>query len=153
MSDIGLYSLRFALVVAVLGIGIGAAAGLQRRPDWGQVAERCVWAVFGFTSLAMLSLFYGLATNDFGIAYVAQHSARSMTLPYRLAALWGGQAGSLLLWLWILTGYAASAVFANRRSNRSLMPWVAAILLVNACFFLVLLNFVTAPFERLSQLG
>jgi cytochrome c-type biogenesis protein CcmF len=101
----------------------------------------------------MFALFHALATNDFGIAYVAQHSARSMSLAYRLAALWGGQAGSLLLWLWILCGYAASAVFVNRHSNRSLMPWVSAVLLVNACFFLLLLNFVTVPFERLPHAG
>jgi cytochrome c-type biogenesis protein CcmF len=153
LSDIGLYSLRLALVVALLGIGLGAAAGLQRREDWAQVADRCVWAVFGFTSMAMIALFHALATNDFGIAYVAQHSARSMSLAYRLAALWGGQAGSLLLWLWILCAYAASAVFVNRDSNRNLMPWVSAILLMNACFFLLLLNFVTVPFERLPHPG
>ncbi len=106
MADIGLYSLRFALVIAVLGVGAGIYAGSQQRPDWTRVAERAVWVVLGFTSLAIFSLFYALGNNDFSIAYVAQHSARSMALGYRLAALWGGQAGSLLLWAWMLTAYA-----------------------------------------------
>ena len=151
LSDIGLYSLRFALVFAVLGTGCGIYAGVRRQGAWTQVAERAVWIVLAFSSLAMFSLFYALATNDFSIAYVAAHSARTMTLPYRLAALWGGQAGSLLLWLWILVVYAGTAVGVNRNSNRSLMPWVVAMLLANATFFLVLTNFVTNPFERLPH--
>ena len=73
-----------------------------------------------------------------------------MTLPYRLASLWGGQEGSLLLWLWMVVAYAAAAVVVHRRTSRSLMPWVAASLLGNAAFFLVLLNFVTLPFTRLA---
>ncbi len=149
MSDIGLYSLRFALAVAVFGVGAGVAAGWKRRADWTLVAERSVLAVFAFVSISMLALFWALAQNDFTIAYVMQHSARSMTLPYRLAALWGGQSGSLLLWAWMLGVFGAITVLANRQKNRSLMPWVAAVLLANACFFLVLLNFVTVPFDRL----
>ena len=151
MSDIGLYSLRFALAIATFGIAAGVAAGLRKRADWTQVAERCLLAVFAFISISMLSLFYALATNDFSLAYVTQHSARSMTLAYRLAALWGGQSGSLLLWVFMLGAFGAATVAANRHQNRSLMPWVVAVLLANACFFLVLLNFVTIPFERLPH--
>jgi cytochrome c-type biogenesis protein CcmF len=149
LSDIGLYSLRFALAVSAFGVGAGIAAGVMRRADWTVVAERCVIAGFAFVSFSMLSLFYALATNDFQLAYVMQHSARSMTLPYRLSALWGGQSGSLLLWAWMLGMFGTATVLTNRRSNRTLMPWVAAVLLANACFFLVLLNFVTIPFELL----
>jgi cytochrome c-type biogenesis protein CcmF len=73
-----------------------------------------------------------------------------MPLQYRLAALWGGQAGSLLLWLWMLMAYSAACVWFNRFKNRSLMPWVVTVLLANALFFLVLVTFVTAPFEMLQ---
>jgi len=149
VPDIGLYAMRLALVLTGVGIGAGVYAGLAGRGDWTRVAERCVWMVFGFVSLAMLALFAALASNDFQLAYVAQHSARSMTLPYRLAALWGGQAGSLLLWGWMLCLYAVAALAANRHSNRTLIPWVVATLLANAAFFLVLTNFVTNPFEKL----
>ncbi len=104
-------------------------------------------AVFVFVSVSMGALFYALATHDFSLAYVVQHSARTMTLPYRLAALWGGQSGSLLLWAWMLTVFGCVTVLVNRNQNRSLMPWVAAMLLANAAFFLTLLNFVTVPFD------
>ena len=123
MSDIGLYSLRFALVVAVFGTGAGIGAGLTKRADWTQVAERSVWVVCGFLSVAMFSLFHALATNDFSVAYVAQHSARSMALNYRLAALWGGQAGSLLLWAWILGAYPPMRSTRMSRCRSQARPW------------------------------
>ena len=150
MPDIGGYALRFALAIALLGFGSAIYAGAQQRPDWTRVAERSVWIVFACASAAMLALFYALATFDFQLVYVARHSARSMDLHYRLAALWGGQAGSLLLWLWMLMAYAAASVAFNRHKNRALMPWVVAVLLANAIFFLVLVAFVTEPFERFA---
>ncbi len=151
MPDLGLDALRFALVVCGAGIVAGVFAGATRRDDVARVAERSVYVVFAFMSVAMLCLFYALATNDFSLAYVAKHSARTMPLHYRLGALWGGQAGSLLLWGWLVAVYGAAAMWANRRSNRTLVPWVAAILLANIGFFLVLTNFVTVPFERLPH--
>ncbi|MFB3117595.1 MAG: heme lyase CcmF/NrfE family subunit, partial [Myxococcota bacterium] len=150
MPDIGGYSLRFALAIALLGLGSAIYAGAQRRPEWTRVAERSVWVVFAFVSVAMIALFYALATFDFQLLYVARHSARSMDLHYRLAALWGGQAGSLLLWLWMLMAYGVASVWFNRTKNRTLMPWVVAVLLANAIFFLVLVTLVTEPFERLQ---
>ncbi|MEE9607737.1 MAG: heme lyase CcmF/NrfE family subunit [Myxococcota bacterium] len=149
MSDVGIYSLRLALVIALLGVGSAIYAGVARRLDWTRVAERSVWVVAICVSLAMLALFAAFAGGDYQLQYVASHSARSMALPYRLAALWGGQAGSLLLWLWILMAYSSGCVWLHRRTSRRLMPWVVAVLLTNALFFLVLVNFVTNPFEKL----
>ena len=147
MAELGTYALRLALFLCVVGIGAGVFAGITRRDDWTQVAERSVLVVCAAVSIAIGALFYALATHDFGIAYVAQHSARTMPLHYRLGALWGGQAGSLLLWGWMLTVYGSVAVFGNRAQNRRLMPWVCVALLANVGFFLLLNNFVSKPFE------
>jgi cytochrome c-type biogenesis protein CcmF len=151
MADIGLYALRLGLLLCGVGIVTGIYAGVTRLPEWTKVAERSVLLVFGATSVAMLGLFWALATNDFTLGYVAQHSAGTMPLHCRLGALWGGQAGSLLLWGWMLTAYGAAAVFSNRTSNRTLMPWVCAALLANVAFFLWLNNFESIPFERVPH--
>jgi cytochrome c-type biogenesis protein CcmF len=151
MGQIGLYSLQLGLLLALVGIGAGAYAGITRRAQWTRVAERSVLLVFAATSVAMLALFWALATNDFSLSYVAAHSARTMPLHYRLGALWGGQAGSLLLWGWMLTAYGAVAVRGNRTQNRALMPWVCVALLANVAFFLILTNFETLPFERVAH--
>jgi cytochrome c-type biogenesis protein CcmF len=150
VSNLGLYSLNIALLFAVIGVISGVVAGVKQREDWTRVAGRCVAVVFLFTSFAMFALFYALATNDFTIAYVAQHSASSMPLGYRLSALWGGQAGSLLLWCWMLCAYANGALYANRNQHRELAPWATVMLLINAIFFLALVNFSTLPFEKVA---
>ena len=152
MSEIGAIALRFAMVVAILGLGCGIYAGVSRGPQapaWTRVSERAVGVVFALVCVAMGLLFAAFAGNDFQLKYVAQNSARGMPLHYRLGALWGGQAGSLMLWLWVLLAYSSVCVWMQRHRHRALMPWVAAVLLANATFFLVLLNFVTSPFETL----
>jgi cytochrome c-type biogenesis protein CcmF len=151
MSELGLYAIRLGLLAAGAGIVAGIYAGLNRSADWGRVAERAVYLVFGFLAVAMFALFWALAQNDFSLAYVAQHSARSMELHYRLGALWGGQAGSLMLWVFLLMAFGSAGVFANRKLHPSLIPWVAVMLLLNAAFFLGLLEFLTNPFERLPH--
>ncbi|MBW2496533.1 MAG: heme lyase CcmF/NrfE family subunit [Deltaproteobacteria bacterium] len=151
MADLGLYALRVGLFLCLLGIAIGVYAGVTRRDDWTRVSERALLIVFGSTSIAIVALFWALGTNDFSLSYVASHSARSMPLHYRLGALWGGQAGSLLLWVWMLTAYGAVAVFGNRERNRVLMPWVCAALLANVAFFLWLLNFESPPFHPVAH--
>ncbi len=149
MSDLGHYALRLLLLLAALGTAIGVYAGVARREDFTRAAERSVLAAFGLASLAIGILFAAFLGNDFSLSYVAAHSARGMDTPYRVAALWGGQAGSLLLWLWMLTAYAAATVWVTRRANRTLMPWVCAVLLANCVFFAVMLNFVSNPFDKL----
>jgi cytochrome c-type biogenesis protein CcmF len=150
LSDLGFYALRLALVVAVAGIVAGVLGGLRRRPEWGEVARRAVLVHFALVTIGLGALFYCFATLDFSLEYVASHAARSMAVPYRMAAVWGGQAGSLLLWAWMLAAYSIAAVLVNRRQT-TLLPWVCAVLLGNGAFFLVLLDFVTNPFAKLPS--
>ena len=149
MAEIGEYALYFALAMALLGIAAGFAGGIMKNEAWGDVAERSVWVVTLLLSVSMAALFWALFSNDFRFAYVAQHSARDMGLGYRLSALWGGQAGSLLLWGWMVAIYGSTALFANRHTQRSQVPWVALCLLLNVTFFLVLCAFISRPFEML----
>src|SRR5215813_6974109 len=149
MVELGAYALRFALAFALFGLGAAVHAGVARRAEWTRVAERAVGLVCACTTLAIGLLFVAFATCDYSLVYVASNSARSMALPYRLAALWGGQAGSLLLWLWMLSAYSTAAVWFHRARVRTLAPWVCAVLLANAIFFLVLLVAISDPFVKL----
>ena len=126
VSDLGFYALRFALV------GCGARRRRRRlraassAAPTGRGRRAAVVAVLRVTVVAMLALFRALATNDFSLAYVASHSARTMPLHYRLGALWGGQAGSLLLWLLDADGLRRRPCSATA-ARTALMPWVCAV--------------------------
>ena len=87
---------------------------------------------------------YSLIAGDFRLAYVAEHSNKSMDVPYKFASWWGGQEGSLLLWAWLLSTYTSVLVFQNRRKFREMMPYVTAVLMTTETFFLILISFVEA---------
>ena len=69
---------------------------------------------------------------------------------YKFTAWWGGQEGSLLLWAWLLSTYAAIVVFQNRRKFRDMMPYVIGVLMATEAFFLFLITFVASPFKVLA---
>jgi cytochrome c-type biogenesis protein NrfE len=80
-------------------------------------------------------------TTDLTLAYVAEHSRRGQSLAYRVAGVWGGMEGSLLLFAAIM---ATAAALAVRRAAR---PWFAAA----AATLLGATALVTAwPFHRLA---
>ena len=73
-----------------------------------------------------------LLTDAFELRNVAEYTSSTLGPQYKITALWGSQAGSLLLWAWIFSGFASLAVCINRNRNRELMPVVIAVLMVIA---------------------
>jgi cytochrome c-type biogenesis protein CcmF len=146
MADLG----RAALVVslglvlyAALGGAYGAWRGRRRVVD---SARNALLAAFGSTAVAAAILWIALARHDFSFTYVAGHTSRELPLGYRLSAFWGGQEGSLLLWLLVLTGYGAAAVYFNRHATRDVIAWVVPVVGGVATFFALLLVAVASPF-------
>ena len=100
--------------------------------------------------VAAAALLHALVSHDFSLEYVASYSSSTLPLNYTITAFWGGQKGSLLFWLLILTSITSVVLIQNRRKNRDLMPYVTAVLMTVSVFFLFLLVFVTPPFQRLA---
>ena len=91
-------------------------------------------------------LIRALVRHDFTFVYVAQHTSRDLKTIYSLTAFWGGEEGSLLLWLLVLSGYAALAVTLNRRLLRDVVTWVVPVIGGLATFFSFMLVAVASPF-------
>jgi cytochrome c-type biogenesis protein CcmF len=98
-------------------------------------------------TLSVGTLEYLLLKDDFSVEYVFQNSHRAQPLFFKIAALWGGQAGSLLFWAWILSIYALILVFWNRHRHRELMPYATGVLMSTLVFFGLVLSIVTPPFR------
>ncbi|GIW43029.1 MAG: cytochrome c biogenesis protein CcmF [Candidatus Binatia bacterium] len=149
-TDSGAVALVIAWVLSVYALVASIWGGLRKQEDLVRSAENAALAVWAFTLVATIDLIRALVSRDFNLEYVAQYSSSTLPLYYTVAALWGGQAGSLLFWLAILTSMAAVVVLQNRSQNRHLMPFVTATLMAVAVFFASLLVFVTPPFQRLT---
>jgi cytochrome c-type biogenesis protein CcmF len=148
MADLGRAALVVSLGLALYALVAGAWAAYRRRRRLAASAQNALLAAFGSTALASAILVAALARRDFSFTYVADHTSRGLPLPYTLSAFWGGQAGSLLLWLLVLTGYAAAAVLLNRRTAKEVVVWAVPVLGGVASFFALLLVVVASPFER-----
>ena len=151
MNVLGELALWIALPVALWGAVLGFVAGHRQRGDLQLSAERCIYAVFGLTILASLGIIDSFLNDRFEYLYVASYSNRELETFYKVAGLWSGQRGSLLLWLLFLMLFATIAVWTNRRKNREFMPWVAGVLGTIASFFLVVLLFADVnPYMKLG---
>jgi cytochrome c-type biogenesis protein CcmF len=151
MSLLGRAALLLALAAAAYALVMALAAHRAGgRRAFQESAERGVYAVFALTSLAIATMWAGLLSDAFELRNVAEYTSSTLGAQYKITALWGSQAGSLLLWAWIFSGFSSLAVYTNRNRNRALMPVVVAVLMVIGLFFLSLLSFVTSPFETLA---
>ena len=70
-----------------------------------ETARRAGIAIFLAVTAASAVLVYAAFHNDFSVAYILHHSNRALPAPYKFAALWSGQEGSLLFWCWLLAAY------------------------------------------------
>ncbi len=153
MENLGSVAILVALAMAAYAVLASVAGRLKAKPFLIASGRRAVYAVWVLISAAVGIIEYGFLTGDFRFAYVVEHSNRAMPMLYKIAALWGGQEGSLLFWSWLLATYSAVVVFTNRRKHREFMPYVVAVLMTVQAFFLILNNFVAAPFQMLSMDG
>src|SRR5919202_2456193 len=146
MSDLGRAALVTALALLVYALVAGGYAAWRGRRRLALSAQNPLLAAFGASVVASAVLLAALARHDFSFQYVADHTSRELPLGYTLSAFWGGQEGSMLLWLLVLTGYSCAAVLLNRHAGRELIAWVVPVLGAVAAFFAFMLVAVASPF-------
>ena len=146
MADLGRAALVLSLGLALYALVAGSAAAVSNRRRLADSARNALLACFGSTAVAAAVLASALVRHDFSFTYVASHTSRTLPAIYSLSAFWGGQEGSLLLWLLVLTGYGALAVAINKRLLRDLVAWVVPVIGGIATFFAFMLVVVSSPF-------
>lgn len=125
---------------AIVGAALASAVlliGPRRLSTAASVTSALLLAV------AVGALGWALATNDFSLVYVAESARRGAPASYRIAGLWGGMAGSLLVWSAMIGCWAAAAI---RRVGGTATATVARVLGATQLVFLLPLLTVTPPF-------
>jgi cytochrome c-type biogenesis protein CcmF len=150
VTQIGEIALWIALLLTLWGSAVGFIGGRRGRGDLVLSAERAMHAVLLLFVISAGALIYAFLANEFQYLYVASGSNRELPIYYKVTALWGGHAGSLVLWVLMLAFFSSLALLQNRRRNRELMPYVAATLHGILVFFLLVILFTSNPFELMS---
>ncbi len=158
MPELGSFALLLALVLSGYTLVAGAIAlrqlttgssGRVSPERLAETARRSGIASFFAVSVAAFTLLWAAFNNDFSVAYILHHSNRALPGPYKFAALWSGQEGSLLLWAWLLATYGLVLRLRHKVDVR-LTAFASTILAGIQLFFLLLLNFAATPFSLVS---
>ncbi len=145
---VGQALLIVALLAALYAVGASLFAALTRRSYWATSARNALRVIFPLLTVAVGLLVWALVTYHYEISYVHDVSERAMPLYLRATALWGGQAGSLLFWSWLMAAFAGALTLRDWSRDREMLPWVVLVTAGTLAFFLLLNTAFESPFKR-----
>ncbi|MFC5302960.1 heme lyase CcmF/NrfE family subunit [Azospira restricta] len=149
IPELGHFALIAALAVAILQGGVPLYGVVRQDPRLMNLAIPAAQAQFVAVAVAYGCLTQAFVSNDFSVTYVAQHSNTLLPMFYKVAAVWGGHEGSMLLWVLILAVWTAAVSLFSRRLPRETVTTVLSVMGLVSIGFLAFLLFVSNPFERL----
>ena len=155
MPLLGSFCLLFALALALYCFVVGILAAVRKDAIGNRLAEtarRAGMATFAAVFIAAAALVYAAMTNDFSVAYILHHSNRALPGPYKFAALWSGQEGSILFWALLLSAYGFVLRLRHKVDQR-LVAMASIVLAGIQIFFLILVNFVADPFGMMDRVA
>jgi len=152
IPELGHFALILTLLVGAAMGGLSLAGGQRGRADWMALARPGAQALFLLTGFSFLCLAYSFYVNDFSVMYVAQHSNTKLPVIYRIAAVWGGHEGSLLLWLLMLTAWMMAVSLFSSQLPEVMVSRVLGVLALIAVGFLLFMLLTSSPFTRLTDI-
>ena len=150
-AEIGFGALFITLIISFYGIGAAIYGAQNKDQAWISSAKNAMQLVFPLLTISVVSLLYLLVNGHFEVAYVESVTSTVMPTYLKLTALWGGQAGSLLFWSWLLAAFTSAVTLRKWDRDQDLLPWVIVVNLVTLAFFLILNIFYENPFNRYWQ--
>ncbi|MBU2977820.1 heme lyase CcmF/NrfE family subunit [Alteromonas sp. C1M14] len=149
IPELGNIALTLALVCAIL---------LAVYPMWGAqtghslligTAKPLAAGMFLFTLLAFIALVYAFVTDDFSIAYVAQHSNSQLPEYYKVTAVWGGHEGSFLLWVFMLSTWTVAVAIFSKGIPEVMVARVLSVLGAVGIGFYLFMLLTSNPFDSM----
>lgn len=153
LPTFGHYLLLAAFAASVLNVGATIFAFLDKNRQnptlhhksllWADRAVRAAWIFLMGASAVLITLFL---TDNFAVKYVWNNSAIAQPLFYKIAAFWGGQAGSLLMWAAMLGTYGLLVANFGRKNRLEITPAAVAVICFVNAFFVGLILTQANPF-------
>jgi cytochrome c-type biogenesis protein CcmF len=149
IPEFGHFVLWLALGLSLV-LGVVPLAGAQlQRPGWMSLARPgAVWVLL-LVAVSYLALTVAFVRNDFSVLYVAQNSNTALPMAYKIAAVWGGHEGSLLLWILMLVGWMAAVAGFSRHLPLPVVARIVSVMALVTVGFLLFTLLTSNPFDRL----
>ena len=149
IPELGHFALIIALFVALVQGILPLVGAHQQRPQWIALARPAAMAQGLLMAVAFACLTTAFVQNDFSVLYVAQHSNTMLPLEYRVAAVWGGHEGSLLLWVVMLVTWTLAVALFSKQLPDPMVARVLGVLGLVTAGFLLFILLTSNPFDRL----
>ncbi len=143
---LGSIALSLALGVSFIGLLLLFFYSKNQKVNYFISGWRAAFSVSILCIFSTILMLNELLTSNFDINYVALHTSLETPILYKITALWAGQSGSLLFWLFILSVYSLIVLFENKKILSQLSPWVIMSIIFVQLFFLLIVNFLENPF-------
>ncbi|BAX52323.1 heme lyase CcmF/NrfE family subunit [Photobacterium damselae subsp. piscicida] len=148
IPELGLFALIAALGLSAL-VSIyplyGASVGNQAMM---RMARPLTYGVFLMLLGSFVSLCWSFYSNDFTVTYVASNSTSLLLWYYRITAVWGSHEGSLLLWVFIQSAWAAAVARLSKGMPLESVSRVLAVMGMISVGFLLFIILTSNPFLR-----
>jgi cytochrome c-type biogenesis protein CcmF len=151
LAEFGYGVLVVTFVLALYSVGASVYGYFNKSASLVESARRSMLLTFPLLTVAALSLIALLVRGDFNVQFVYEVTSRSMPAYLKVTAWWGGQAGSLLFWSWLMSAFASAVTLRKWDRDQEFLPWVIVVANVTLAFFLALNIFFENPFARLYQ--
>ncbi|MGA7949686.1 MAG: heme lyase CcmF/NrfE family subunit [Thiobacillaceae bacterium] len=149
IPELGHFSLILALLLSLVLGTLPIAGAALGNPAWMALARPGARGLFVLIATAFICLAYSFATNDFSVQYVATNSNSLLPIQYKLAGVWGGHEGSLLLWVFILSVWMLGVSLFSRHLPQPMVARILGVMGLIAAGFLMFMLFTSDPFDRL----
>jgi len=149
VPELGHFALILTLCIALVQGTLPLVGAARGNAAWMALARPAAQGQFLFIAFAFGCLTYAFVTNDFSVKYVAEHSNSRLPLEYRVAGVWGGHEGSLLLWTLMLGVWMFAVSIFSRTLPEEMVARVLGIMGLITVGFLVFMLFASNPFDRL----
>ncbi len=149
IPELGHLVLYFALAMSIAQ-GVLPIVGAHRgRTDWMLLARPLAKWQTACVTLAFVMLAASFVRNDFSVLYVAENSNSALPLQFRIAAVWGGHEGSLLLWVLMLSLWTLAVALFSRKLPLAFAARILGVMGLVAVGFLLFMLLTSNPFDRL----
>ena len=149
IPELGNFALIVALLLAILQGALPIIGAARNNTVLMSVAKPIAFGHFVFVSIAFVCLLVSFINSDFSVLYVAEHSNSQLPIQYRIAALWGGHEGSLLLWTVILTIWTIAVATFSKHLPQDMAARVIGVMGLVSVGFLLFMLLTSNPFDRL----
>jgi cytochrome c-type biogenesis protein CcmF len=147
--EIGQLALALALCLALCQAALGLVGAARGDATWMRAVRSVAAGQFVFVAAAFVSLAWAFVANDFSVLYVASNSNSALPLQYRIAAVWGGHEGSILLWTLMLSVWTVAVAAFSRSLPDEMVARVIGVMGLVSVGFLLFMLFTSNPFLRL----